>query len=115
MYIVQLYKEDWTILHMLGCQAIGLPSAKQIVIIVHLTQTNVNENLKTIMIKSMRLLNKHIHLKAHQQILKIVKNSDSSDSILSSPLVSEWLSQADEIIEVKLNNAKICHKFPSYN
>ena len=30
MYMVQLYKEDWTILHMLGCQAIALPSTKQI-------------------------------------------------------------------------------------
>ena len=31
MYMVQLYKEDWTILCMLGCQAIALPSTKQIV------------------------------------------------------------------------------------
>ena len=31
MYIVQLYKEDWGILHMLGCQAIALPSTEQIV------------------------------------------------------------------------------------
>ena len=31
MYMVQLYKEDWTILHMLGCQAIALPSPEQIV------------------------------------------------------------------------------------
>ena len=31
MYMVQLYKEDWTILHMLGCQAIALPNTKQIV------------------------------------------------------------------------------------
>ena len=30
MYMVQLYK-DWTILHMLGCQALALPSTKQIV------------------------------------------------------------------------------------
>ena len=30
MYMVQLYKEDWTILHILGCQAIALPSTKQI-------------------------------------------------------------------------------------
>ena len=29
--IVQLFKEDWGILHMLGCQAIALPSTKQIV------------------------------------------------------------------------------------
>ena len=29
--IVQLYKEDWGILHMLGCEAIALPSTKQIV------------------------------------------------------------------------------------
>ena len=28
MYIVQLYKEGWTILCMLGCQAIALPSTK---------------------------------------------------------------------------------------
>ena len=25
MYIVQLYKEDWGILHMLGCRAVALP------------------------------------------------------------------------------------------
>ena len=31
IYIVQLYKEDWAILHMLGCQAIALASTKQIV------------------------------------------------------------------------------------
>ena len=31
MYVVQLYKEDWTILHMLGCWAVALPSTKQIV------------------------------------------------------------------------------------
>ena len=32
MYLVQLYKEDWTILHMLDCWAIALPSTEQIVI-----------------------------------------------------------------------------------
>ena len=31
MYMVQLYKEDWTILHMLGCWALALPSTEQIV------------------------------------------------------------------------------------
>ena len=31
VYMVQLYTEDWTILHMLGCQAIALPSTEQIV------------------------------------------------------------------------------------
>ena len=30
MYIVQLYKEVWTILHMLGCQVVALPSTEQI-------------------------------------------------------------------------------------
>ena len=30
MYIVQLYKEYWGILHMLGCWAIALPSTEQI-------------------------------------------------------------------------------------
>ena len=30
MYMVQLYEEDWTILHVLGCWAIALPSTKQI-------------------------------------------------------------------------------------
>ena len=29
MYIVQLYKEDWGILHMLGCQAVAHPSTEQ--------------------------------------------------------------------------------------
>ena len=33
--IVQLYKEDWGILHMLGCQAVALPSTKQIVQDLH--------------------------------------------------------------------------------
>ena len=31
MYIVQLYKEDWEILRMLGCRAVALPSTEQIV------------------------------------------------------------------------------------
>ena len=31
MYIIQLYKEEWTILHMLGCQAVALPSTEEIV------------------------------------------------------------------------------------
>ena len=31
MYMVQLYKEDWGILHKLGCWAIALPSTEQIV------------------------------------------------------------------------------------
>ena len=30
MYIVRLYKEDWTILHMLGCQTVALPNTEQI-------------------------------------------------------------------------------------
>ena len=31
MYIVQLHKEDWGILCMVGCRAIALPSTEQIV------------------------------------------------------------------------------------
>ena len=30
MYMVQLYKEDWTILRMLGCRAVALPTTEQI-------------------------------------------------------------------------------------
>ena len=37
--IVQLYKKDWGILHMLGCWAIALPSTKQIVLLFH---SNIN-------------------------------------------------------------------------
>ena len=33
MYIVQLHKEDWVILHMLGCQAVALLSTEQIVLV----------------------------------------------------------------------------------
>ena len=32
IYTVQLYKENCTILHMLGCRAIGLPSTEEIVV-----------------------------------------------------------------------------------
>ena len=31
MYIVQLYKEDWSVLRMFGCRAVALPYIKQIV------------------------------------------------------------------------------------
>ena len=31
--MVQLYKEDWTILHMLGCRAVALPSTEQTVLL----------------------------------------------------------------------------------
>ena len=30
MYMVQLHKEDWTFLHMLGCRAVALPSTERI-------------------------------------------------------------------------------------
>ena len=30
IYIVQLYKEDWEILRMLGCRAVALPGTEQI-------------------------------------------------------------------------------------
>ena len=39
-------------------------------------------------------------------------DSDSSDSILSSYLDSEWLSWTDEIIEVKLSNIKYAANIP---
>ena len=32
MHIVWLYKEDWTIFQMLGCQALALPTTQQIVV-----------------------------------------------------------------------------------
>ena len=32
IYIVQPYKEDWGILHMLGCWAVALPGTEQIVV-----------------------------------------------------------------------------------
>ena len=35
MYIVQLYKEDWAILCMFGCQAVALPSAEGTVCHLH--------------------------------------------------------------------------------
>ena len=33
MHMFQLYKEDWGILHMLGCRAVALPSTKQIIML----------------------------------------------------------------------------------
>ena len=33
IYMIQLYKEDWTMLHTLGCRAVALPSTEQIVVI----------------------------------------------------------------------------------
>ena len=44
MYIVQLYKEDMTILHILGCRAIAVPSTKQIVEHTCVTIKNNNTN-----------------------------------------------------------------------
>ena len=38
IYIVQLYKEDWGILRMLGCWAVALPSTEQIVTKHHILQ-----------------------------------------------------------------------------
>ena len=45
MYMVQLYKEDWTILHMLGCWAIALPSTKQIANLYCLLSTSESYGL----------------------------------------------------------------------
>ena len=38
MYMVQLYKEDWTILSVLGCRAVALPSTERIVKFIYLEQ-----------------------------------------------------------------------------
>ena len=35
IYIVQLYKEDWGILCMLGCRAVAFSSTKQIVYVLY--------------------------------------------------------------------------------
>ena len=67
------------------------------------------------MIKLMKLLVRHIHLKTQNQNLKILKDpndSDSPDSNLDSSTDSEWLSWADEIIEVELSNMKYAANFP---
>ena len=40
--VVQLNKEDWGILHMLGCRAVALPSTEQIVITFYSTIQNVS-------------------------------------------------------------------------
>ena len=44
IYIVQLYKEDWGILRMLGCRAVALPSTEQIVLIIGNPDKSVQEN-----------------------------------------------------------------------
>ena len=47
IYIVQLYKEDWGILHMLGCRAVALPSTEQIVsILLHFDHIRKKCNVK---------------------------------------------------------------------
>ena len=46
MYIVQLYKEDWGILRMLGCRAVALPSTEQIVLIIPLRCLSVSCKVK---------------------------------------------------------------------
>ena len=60
------------------------------------------------MIKLMKLLDKHIHLKAQNQNLKMLKITCNLDS--SSDW--EWLSQADKIVEVKWSNMKYAANFP---
>ena len=64
------------------------------------------------MMKSVKLLVKHLHLITQYWNLKICKehlDPDSPDSILDSSSDSEWLSQADKIIEDKIKQYKICH------
>ena len=45
IYIVQLYKENWTVLDMLGCWAIALPSTKGIVKLLMQLKSKVLEQL----------------------------------------------------------------------
>ena len=69
------------------------------------------------MIKVNELLVKQVCLKTLNQILKILTTPDfnSPDNNLNSPSDSEWVSWADEIIEVKLSNMKYAAKFPCHN
>ena len=43
IYIVQLYKEDWGILRMLGCWAVALPSTEQIVQLCNMAEIEKEE------------------------------------------------------------------------
>ena len=44
MYIVQLYKEEWAILRMLGCRAVALPSTERIVGLFYLFRAYKRSN-----------------------------------------------------------------------
>ena len=63
------------------------------VIIAHFTQTNT-------------------HTKSEPEDIKDPHDSDSPDSNLDSSSDSEWLSQTDGIIKVKLSSMKYAMNFP---
>ena len=56
MYIVQLYKEDWTILRMLGCRAVALPNTEQIVYMhMYLCYVHVYMSLDHVILRYLNL------------------------------------------------------------
>ena len=89
--MVQLYKEDWTILRMLGCRAVVLPSTEQIVANVlfqivtllfnntlETTELNINETKPEV--KSVSKL----RLPGHRSDVRTVCFSSDNTAMLSA-------------------------------
>ena len=81
------------------------------IIIVHFTQTNTyNTNNQVNKIPEQTHASKNT--KSEPKDINDSHDSDSLDNNLDSSSDSEWLSQTDEIIEVKLSNMKNATNFP---
>ena len=85
------------------------------IITAHFTQINTYASHTKLMTKSMKLLDKHVHLKTQNQNLKKLRTPMTLTVLIATLTLHQTqkkLSLADGIIEVKLSNMKYAAIFP---
>ena len=110
MYMVQLYKEDWTILHILGCQAIALPSTEQIAIcyVKSGKKPTLAQICKIISIPVHRYRHQFDQLVFHQGVLHRVYEQDGAKyHQLILPI--EFSAQVMEILNDEQSHEAVVH------
>ena len=70
MYIVQLYKEDWAILRMLGCRAVALPTTEQIAVFKQyiIGKLNSSSARYTFICKSITICTKALNIQTLKEV-----------------------------------------------
>ena len=103
MYIVQLYKEDWGILHMLGCRAIALPGTEQIVHTMQISYQMMIGRAVLQIVNSLHLYMNMQYIKKQVNPTVVNINTQTHDPHLDDTEQIHEQQSADDILNVEGN------------